>query len=110
MVKSIFIPEDSENILEIDLDISPEKNEIYKLLKGPATFIGQLPETDIVIMKCRESIFDLIRNTHILPPPFDHEYTLGPILLVRMDHHADHQPLSLVEYMQYRLEHFPHIS
>ena len=61
-VKAVLISEEEGNVSEIDLDISSEKREIFKLLKGPATFIGQCYETNIVAMKCRESIFELCRT------------------------------------------------
>ncbi len=51
MTKAILIHENMDNIREIDLDITPHKNEIFKLLEGRQTFIGQWPEIDVVIMK-----------------------------------------------------------
>lgn len=97
-MKSVLICEDEGNIIEIDLDISPEKNEIFKNLKGSATFIGQWPEIDVVIMKCDSSVFDLMLNHNKLPKPFDEEVVFGPILLLRMDENVDHQDFTLDEY------------
>lgn len=101
-VKAVLISEEEEHITEIDLDISSEKREIFKLLKGPGTFIGQWPEIDVVIMKCRESIFSLMENRNTLPPPFETEKVLGPILLIRMDENSDPQDFTLEEYRRHQ--------
>lgn len=98
---SILISEEDGHIQEIDVNIHPKLNQIFRILKGTATFIGQLPETDIVILKADDSPFELTLNRNKLPPPFDNEVVYGPILLVRMDHNADHQDLRLEEYRQY---------
>lgn len=95
--KAILIAEEDGNITEIDLDIHPKKNEIVRHLKGTATFIGAIPEMDIVIMKCDKSPFDLMLNRNNLPPPFDDEVIRGPILMVRMDENSEHQDLTLPE-------------
>ncbi len=98
MVKSVLLSEDVGNISEVDLDISPSKNEIFKILKGSATFVGQWSEIDVVIMKCDHSIFELMDNRNKLPVPFDLEVIKGPILLVRMDENSEHQDFTLDEY------------
>lgn len=100
-VKAVLISEEEGHITEIDLDISSEKREIFKILKGPATFIGQWPELDVVIMKCRESVFELLENRNKLPKPFDEERAEGPILLVRMDENSEPQNFTLDEYHQF---------
>ena len=50
MTKAVLIHEELDDVVEIDIDIDPVKNEIFKVLQGPATFIGQWPEIDVVIM------------------------------------------------------------
>ena len=94
MVKAILITEQENDIKEIDLQI----DKIHELLRGPATFIGQYPEIDVVIMKCRESIFELKLNQNILPAPFDTEAVLGSILLIRMDINSEPRDFTLFEY------------
>jgi hypothetical protein len=49
--RAVLIHEKRGEIEEIDLDISPVKNQIFKLLRGRQTFIGQWPDIDVVIMK-----------------------------------------------------------
>lgn len=100
-VKAVLISEEDGNITEIDLNISSEKREVYHILKGGATFIGQWPEIEVVIMKCRESVFELMENRNKLPKPFDKECTKGSILLVRMDENSDPQDFTLEEYLQF---------
>lgn len=97
-VKAVLISEEEDHVTEIDIDISSEKREIFSILKGQATFIGQWPELDVVIMKCRESVFDLMMNRNVLPAPFDTEVVVGPILLIRMDANSDPQDFTLEEY------------
>ena len=96
-MKAVLINETYGNIIEIELDIHPKKNEVFKLLKGTGTFVGQWPDSDVVIMKCKESIFELQKNENTLVEPFDKEVIYGPILFIRMDENADHQDLTLTE-------------
>jgi hypothetical protein len=86
-------------ITQIDLDISPEKNEVAKHLQGGATFIGQWPELDVVIIRSIDA--RELKNENRLPPPFDHIVVHGNILLVRMDENSEHQPFTLEEYRSF---------
>ena len=99
MTKAILIHETEGNIEEIDLDIDPSKNEIFLLLCGRQTFIGQWPDIDVVIMKPENGS---TKNDNILPPPFDVEEVYGKILLVRMDENSDPQDFTLREYFGYK--------
>ncbi len=99
MNKAILIHEKLGDIVEIDLDISPHKNEIFKLLEGGQTFIGQWPDIDVVIMKPEDG---KMKNENILPHPFDVEEVYGKILLVRMDENSEHQDFTLNEYGRYK--------
>jgi hypothetical protein len=96
MTVAVLIKEQFRDIQEIDLDIEPSKNEIFLRLGGPATFIGQWPDLDVVIMKCTHGE-SLNRNT--LPTPFKTEEVYGPILLVRMDENSDPRDFTLEEYL-----------
>lgn len=98
MTKAILIHEVKDHIEEIEIDIEPSKNEIFKLLSGRATFIGQWPEIDVVIMKPEHGI---IENENILPFPFHGEEVRGKILLVRMDKDSEPQDFTLREYMSF---------
>jgi hypothetical protein len=100
-MKAVLINETYGNIVEIDLNIHPKKNEIFKILKGPGTFVGQWPDSDVVIMKCRESVFELQKNENTLSKPFDKEEIYGPILFIRMDENAEHQDLTLTESLSW---------
>jgi hypothetical protein len=98
MTVAVLIKEEVGNIQEIDLDIDPSKNEIFLRLGGPATFIGQWPDLDVVIMKsvCGETF-----NHNVIPSPFDTEEVYGPILLVRMDENSDPRDFTLEEYLSF---------
>ena len=95
MTKSVLIHEEAGNIEEIDLDIDPKKNEIFKILSGRGTFIGQWPEIDVVIMK---GVTGGARNDNTLPYPFHDEETLGKILLIRMDENSEHRDFTKEEF------------
>jgi hypothetical protein len=95
MTRAILIHTDLGNLEEIELDITPEKNQIYNLLGGKATFVGQWPEFDVVILKAVESVGI---NENKLPPPFDEECILGRILLVKMDEDSEPQDFTLRDY------------
>lgn len=95
MNKSILIHEEKGKVEEIYLDISPHKNEIFLLLGGRQTFIGQWPDIDVVIMKAEDG---LTKNENELPHPFHNEEVHGKILLVRMDEDSNPQDFTLHEY------------
>jgi hypothetical protein len=98
MNKAVLIHEESGKFEEIDLDIDPVKNEIYKLLGGRQTFVGQWPEIDVVIMK---AVDGRVKNENTLPPPFDEEDIKGKILLVRMDEYSLPQDFTLNEFKEF---------
>ena len=95
MTRAVIIREKLGDIEEIELDITPEKNEIYNLLGGKATFIGQWCEIDVVIIK---AVRGVTPNYNIIPPPFNDEVVMGPILLIRMDEDSEPQDFTLEEY------------
>ena len=96
MVKCIHILEQLGDIREIE---TPLQKDIFTLLKGPGTFVGQYTEIDVVIMKCRDSIFSLELNQNKLPKPFENEQILGPILLIRMNENSDPEDFTLQEFL-----------
>lgn len=95
MNKAVLIHEKKDQVEEIDLDISPSKNQIFKILRGRQTFIGQWPDIDVVIMKPEDG---KVKNENNLPHPFDVEDVYGKILLVRMDENSDPQDFTLDEF------------
>jgi hypothetical protein len=101
-VKAILLNTNVGDYREISLDISTKTSEVMKYLEGPATFIGQWEELEIVIMK---NPYAVVPNEHILKEPFDTETHCGPILLVRMDHEAHPRDLTLEECLESKLFH-----
>jgi hypothetical protein len=97
-VCAVMINEDEGNICQIKIDVSGDKQDISKLLKGTATFIGQWEDERVVIMKCDYTPFDLMANQNVLPWPFHDEVVAGPILLIRMDDNAIPADFTLPEY------------
>jgi len=102
MTIAVLIKEIHGHIQEIDLDIDPKKNEIFKILSGSPTFIGQWPEIEVVIIKSQQNI---VVNENHLPIPFHEEVTHGPILLVRMDENSDPRDFTLNEYLSFVSRH-----
>jgi len=101
MTKSILIHESIGNIEEIELDISSSKNEIFKLLGGRQTFIGQWHDIDVVIMMPEDG---KVKNENTLPHPFDVEDVYGKILLVRMvwvNEKSEPRDFTLEEYQSF---------
>jgi len=98
MTCSVLINEKRNEINEINVDISPEKYEIFKILKGKASFVGQWPEQDVVILKCDESPFELQVNENRLPRPFTNMVIMGKILIIRMNEYSEPIDFTLQEY------------
>ncbi len=100
MTCAVLINEKRNDIHEIHVDISPYKNEIFKILKGKASFLGQWPDEQVVIVKTEpeEALTELKLNTNRLPRPFTNMIVYGRILLLRMDDNADPQNFTLKEY------------
>ena len=107
MTLAVLVNEGKNDIHEIDLNISPEKNEIYKILRGKATFLGQWPDKSVVIVTCESSIFELSMNLNRLPRPFTNMTVMGKILLVRMDEESEPQDFTIKEYHQMTKETHP---
>ena len=98
MVKCVLISEQLGAVEEID---TPLQNDIYMILKGPGTFIGQYEDLDVVVMKCRESPYVLDINQNKLPPPLDEEEVRGPILLVRMNINSEPEDFTYEDFTRY---------
>lgn len=98
ITKAVLIHEELGNLESIDLDIDKEKNEIYTLLSGRATFIGQWPEIDVVIMKGVDET-GKSKNMNSLPYPFNNKKVMGKILLVRMDEDSEPRDFTKEEFM-----------
>jgi hypothetical protein len=96
-VNCVLISEEDGNISEVM--VNTRGTDLYRLLKGTATFIGQFPDTDIVIMKCDVSQFELQENRNKLPEPFRDEVVMGPILLIRMDELSNPQDFTVSDYL-----------
>jgi hypothetical protein len=96
-VNCVLISEEDGNIS--DVMVNTRGTDLYRLLKGTATFIGQFPDTDIVIMKCDVSQFELQENRNKLPEPFRDEVVMGPILLIRMDELSNPQDFTVSDYL-----------
>ena len=99
MVVCVLVSEEEGNVSEVDIDITSK--DLYSVLKGTATFVGQIPDTNVVIMKCDKSLFTLLENRNKLPEPFHDESIVGPILFIHMDENANPQDFRLSEYLRW---------
>ena len=98
MVTCVLINEQLGDIQEIE---TPLQKDLYMILKGPGTFIGQYEDLNVVVMKCRESPFELEVNQNKLPGPLENEEVRGPILLVRMNEFSEPEDFSLQEFKDF---------
>lgn len=99
MTKAVLIHEDEGCLNDIEIDIDPIKNEIFKNLGGPVTFIGQWPDLDVVIIKC---ITAQTKNMNTIPHPFQSEVIFGKVLLIRMDKYSEPRDFTLDEYTHFK--------
>jgi len=107
MTNCVLISEEENHFTDVQVNIKGD--DLYRILKGTATFIGQLPDSDVVVMKCDESLFDLMENRNRLPAPFHEEVVRGPILLIRMDSEANPQDFTVSEYLGTFLHGYPRL-
>lgn len=101
MTRAVLINEKRNDVHEVDVDISPSKNEIYKILKGKASFLGQWPDEQVVIVKRDHEDSppcELNLNQNKLPRPFTNMIVFGRMLLIRMDNNAEPQNFTIKEY------------
>eukprot|EP00467_Chlorarachnion_reptans_P017322 CAMPEP_0114496810 /NCGR_PEP_ID=MMETSP0109-20121206/5972_1 /TAXON_ID=29199 /ORGANISM="Chlorarachnion reptans, Strain CCCM449" /LENGTH=200 /DNA_ID=CAMNT_0001674115 /DNA_START=107 /DNA_END=709 /DNA_ORIENTATION=- len=99
IVTGILIPAGAK-MKEITMDMTPSKNTAAKILKGSVTFIGAMPEIDVIIMG-RRDMEGLSPNQHKLPKPYTEVKVNGDVLLVRMDENSEPQNLTMKEYEAY---------
>lgn len=72
-------------VKEIQVDTTPQKQMVQKLLGGPFTFLGQYEDEGIMLMCPRDQENDSVtKNQHKLQPPFDDAQVRGDILLLRV--------------------------
>ena len=98
MVKCVLISEQLGDIQEIE---TPLQRDLYMILKGPGTFVGQYEDIEVVVMKCRESPLDLMINQNKLPPPLDNEVIRGPVLLIRMNEFSEPEDFTMHEFKDF---------
>ncbi|GAB5369161.1 hypothetical protein AAMO2058_001381900 [Amorphochlora amoebiformis] len=82
------------------LDMTPRLNTPAQVLGGGITFLGTMPDLDVVVMIRRDQE-GLPENKHHLPKPYTTAQVFGDILLIRMDESATPQDISLAEYKAY---------
>jgi hypothetical protein len=92
VVNAILIGTRKDDIKQIRINTD---TDIPRYLGGTGTFIGQWIDHDIVIMKCREALFELNLNNNVLSTPFTRERVMGPILLIKMDEDAEPRDLAV---------------
>lgn len=83
---------------ERKLDMTPRLNMVAAVLGGPATFVGQYEEEQVVVLCRRDQTQDLPLSKHKLAPPLDGEVVRGDMVCVRMDEDAEPRDFTLAEY------------
>ena len=62
MTKAVLIHEDEGHLNDIEIDIDPIKNEIFKNLSGKSPFVGKWHDLDVVIVKCTTAQMNTIKT------------------------------------------------
>jgi hypothetical protein len=83
----VLVCEQEGHIIETSIELK----DISRLLKGTATIQGAYPEMDVVVLRCDETPFDLMRNQNM-------PEIVGPALFIRMDENSEPQDFTLDEY------------
>ena len=99
MVKYIILKVKG-GVEEIDVDETPKKNELYKILNGPVTIVGQYDldkygNNGIVIIK---STNGCDKNSHKMLPPFDNLIINGDILLNLTNINGESEDITMEYY------------
>ena len=87
---------------ELSFDSTPAKNEAAKILGGSATFVGQFPAVNVIVMRLRDagSATPVSKHSAALAPPLHalEAPVRGDMLLVRMDDEGEPADFTLSEY------------
>jgi hypothetical protein len=87
IVKAVLLRSGPEATIEqVEIDTTPQKQMVCKILGGPITFLGQYEEEGIMIICLRDGDKNdkVAVNEHKLQPPFDASQVRGDILLLRV--------------------------
>mmetsp|Transcript_10288 Transcript_10288/g.26120 ORF Transcript_10288/g.26120 Transcript_10288/m.26120 type:complete len:217 (+) Transcript_10288:85-735(+) len=100
VVKAVRMGEDG-TVAEHTMDMTPRKDEITKVLRGKATFIGQYQDQGVVLLCVRdreEGVHGL--NGGKLAAPFHalDEEVFGDVLMIKMSDDAEPLDFTLDEY------------
>lgn len=75
-------------IEEVEIDTTPRKSMVAKILGGPFTFLGQYEDEGTVLMIRKTEGMDPLElppfNVHTLQPPFDETEVRGDILVMKV--------------------------
>ncbi len=86
VVTAVLLKAGPDAVVEqVQVDTTPQKQMVHKILGGPFTFLGQYEEEGTMLMCLRDDNNDnLTINQHKLQPPFDQTRVRGDILLLRV--------------------------
>lgn len=86
IVQAVLLRSGPEATIEqVEIDTTPQKQMVSKILGGPFTFLGQYEEEGIMLICLRDGDNKkLACNEHKLQPPFDASHVRGDILLLRV--------------------------
>jgi hypothetical protein len=91
---------------ELSFDSTPAKNEASMILGGSATFVGQFPAVNVIVMRLRDagSATPVSKHSAALAPPLHalEAPVRGDMLLVRMDDEGEPADFTLSEYTAFK--------
>jgi hypothetical protein len=83
VVTAVLLKADA-TIEQVQVDTTPHKQMVQKILGGPFTFLGQYEEEGTVLMCLRSDDNTVPLNEHKLQPPFEESQVRGDILCLRV--------------------------
>ena len=85
IVKAVRLSASKGLVEGLEVDTTPQAQDVAKILGGPFTFLGQYEDEGIVLMIRRDQDHPgLPVNPHPLQPPFDQTSVKGDILCLRV--------------------------
>ena len=89
---------------EIDVDMTPKKQEVTKLLGGQTSFVGQWEQIGVIVCCAsqRDVSENVEKNPHKLQPPFHQAEVRGPIVLTRSGENGEPLDFTLSEYKEFQ--------
>ncbi len=91
---------------EITLDMTPNKNELVKVLGGKISFYGQYEDLEVVVVALAE--FPVLQpvNDFKLPPPLHSHDIKGDVILLKVNEDSVPENFTVTEWLEFLKQDF----